>query len=179
MKKQILMTMATTLLVTGTAFAQANLGDRGNGEIGSTTLAGTHTGDVRTRFDVRLGNYKVISISNSSELRLTGLTCSLTAKSQSVDNTARNEYDKSIASDVTDVSGCYPGSSAILSVGRSLTQPTLYTITLSLTNAIPHSGWFVNNVRETRLFVGANCTTDNNRLNCQTEDGGKVILELL
>jgi hypothetical protein len=168
MKKKLLLILAGASLIASTALAQ------------NDQLNNAHQGNVRTAQGLVLGQYRLVSVSNSSELKLPGLTCKLSRKSLSIPNSARTIYGTSVAADVVNVSECYPGSaSAVMTVIQDAAHSAIYSFAVSISNTIPNSGRFVNHSQGSFFVSGGECTTQGNRLTCNLEDGGNVILDLL
>ena len=61
MKIQMILMVAATSLITATSFAQ-------------NATVSSHKGNVRTATGITLGHYKLVSVGESSKLKLAGLT---------------------------------------------------------------------------------------------------------
>jgi hypothetical protein len=148
------------------------------------SAAFAHTGDVTTiDGDVRIGNYKVISISASDALLLEGDTCNVEAYSGTGDLVQAPNREQ-VRADFVNISACYPlNRSARLSITRLTEAHQVrgsgynYMFVLDLdtnTDRFPIPSYWTQ-----RHATMARCTQVQSRLTCSILGGGTLVLDLL
>jgi hypothetical protein len=147
-----------------------------------TSAVFAHGGDVALlNGDVRVGNYKLISVANSDLLLLGDLACNVSMNSQRRD-IVQNSLGQDAGADIVDVSSCYPSNRyAQLSVSRLSENAQIagynYLLSLELADNIPR---FPIPAYSTEHHAAlARCTQNQNRLTCSILKGGEIVLDLL
>jgi|SRR6185312_7391584 len=150
--------------------------------IASAAFAHTTNRDVTLlNGDVRVGSYKLISITSSETLLLDGAACNVEMNSASRD-LVQNYNRQQVSADIVDVSSCYPSNRyAALAIDRLSEKDQIggydYLLSLELANNVPR---FPIPAYSTEHHASlARCAQIQNRLTCSILGGGEIVLDLL